>query len=222
MGYIKFRLNDPNKSYSNVNVAGNFNNWNSTLDKLNFNDSNKYWILNMLTDSPTNTKIIYKYVVDNNIWICDNENAVELDDKGNENNIIYAIEEEEEEEEEKKGDNNDINDITPVAQLTKPIDNQVNDKPLEEENLFEPHESQLSETAPTSGDEEIVPNTDILTTTNKHNDVQDIINNIHNNNNNNNQNTHGNNNPEHAIQSIWETVRWFFRYYILSWFLPDK
>lgn len=90
-GSVYFKLHDPFSNHRIVNVAGSFNEWNSSSDSLNFDKNSKMWTLQRSVDLPEGDKVLYKFVVDDTQWICDFSAPLEKDSEGNDNNIGYVV-----------------------------------------------------------------------------------------------------------------------------------
>jgi hypothetical protein len=207
---INFKLNDPDKSYKKVHVAGTFNDWNSTINELTFNNDTKNWLLDLLVQLSPNDKILYKYIIDGNNWIYDKNEPYETDSQGNQNNIGYP----------KSINDNDNNDNIVHK------DDEISDhKSFHDNELFDNTESSLinqNETAPTSGEE----NSNELE--NENGDDDELISiTVHSTDKNtqiiideNNQKDLSKNG--YKPNSFWESIKWFFKYYILSLFYPQE
>lgn len=239
--YIDFKLNDPFKAHNTVNVAGNFNDWNPTIDSLTFDDDSKNWVLQLNLQNSNlqvNSKVIYKYVVDQDKWICDYSAPLEKDDMGNENNLTFVMSKSISINNNNIDNDNDndktasldleqtpladpIPDIVPAAVVSDDETEEVEDfdhKSFHENELFDAQEQGLDETAPTSGEEnnhEIeIENSQLTKPLNNNNSNDDA---------NNNSNEIPNpNTTKFTFKSFWESFTWFFKYYILAWFYPQN
>lgn len=232
---IDFKLKDPFHTHKKVNVAGSFNNWDPSVDSLLFDGESNYWALNMPVDLPKGHKVIYKYIVDENKWICESSAPLEKDSEGNENNVSYVIVKSTENGDNNNNDN-DYGDDT-VSQIK---DGEFDHKSFHEKDLFDGTE-RADETAPTSGEEssneqtqfpeKSIPNSspkstpvsesnpNSLSSTPIPPKEDELITHEHNKNkdNSNIPKTDGN----FTFASFWESFKWFFKYYILSWFHSD-
>lgn len=218
--YINFKLNDPFKHHKSVNVAGSFNNWSSTHDPMNFDVDSKNWILDLSVDLPVDEKIIYKYVVDQHKWICDSTAPLETDNDGNENNITYVIL--------KSNSANNNNSSSNDDNNTKQQNEEFDHHSFHENDLFDANENNNAEnidvdelTAPTSGEENNLNEIDITNKSQENSQENSQVNEQVDNKNNCNSNI-PNPSGKLTFHSIWESITWFFKYYILSWFYPEN
>ncbi len=85
--FYNFKLGDPTRTYNSVSVAGTFNNWSTTHDKLKYEIESGHWTVGVTLEKP---KFTYKYVVNGNDWILDKSAPSEEDSQGNENNYGIA------------------------------------------------------------------------------------------------------------------------------------
>lgn len=231
--YIDFRLKDPFSTHTNVNVAGTFNNWDPKADTLSFDKETKDWSLGLKVDLPVGHKVLYKYVVDENKWICDVSAPLEKDDAGNENNVTFVIVRNQSStggktaqedksvtqhaqtptEEDKQGNITSAQKKTEQQQETE--EEVFDHKSFHENELFDASEPSHDETAPTSGEENnqeadipidatAVHDTHLATGSKKKDDSST-------------PKPKG----EFGIATLWESIAWFFKYYILSWFYPE-
>lgn len=216
--YIDFKLKDPFATHTSVKVAGTFNNWDPTANALSFDTESKDWGAAVAVDLPVDHKVLYKYVVDENKWICDVAAPLEKDVAGNENNVTFvivkskpaaaaaaaAVEKPQHQEEASGGG--------ATAEATKQPDEQEEEvfdhKSFHENELFDASEQAHDETAPTSGEENNQdaesPTTEVAARKEKEKDGSIPK-------------------PEgdFTFASLWESIAWFFKYYILSWFYPE-
>lgn len=217
--FLEFRLGDPTRSYQKVNVAGSFNNWNPEINELKFNDKSKSWLLDLAVELKKNDKVYYKYITDNTNWICDDTKPSEADESGIENNVTYVI-------------------LKKDLSAVKAIDVDKNDelfdhKSFHDGELFDSATNDnniVEDSAPTSGDnfapESVVSDND----QNKDNE-------------NFNDNDNDNENGQVALStkdlqskdippevpadklrptSLWESIKWFLRYYVFAWLFPSS
>lgn len=83
-----FEFADSGKQFQSVAVAGTFNNWSSDGCLLEF--KNDGWRTTANINAEPNTKIYYKYVLNNSEWVCNGE-ATETDESGNVNNLSFTV-----------------------------------------------------------------------------------------------------------------------------------
>lgn len=212
---INFKLEDPELSHKSVNVAGTFNDWNPSTDALDFDENTKSWIKQLIVDYPKDQKVLYKYIIDNNNWICDLSKPHEKDQEGNDNNIGFVILKQ--------------TIVTTEGSSNKPDDGDVevfDHKSFHEDELFDANEQSVpikSDTAPTSGEENITAEDSteeaeqaqdhlIDPVSSKPIDQSAIPLTP-------NYNDFTKNDDEFSFKSVWESIKWFFKYYILSLFV---
>ncbi|KAH3670738.1 hypothetical protein OGAPHI_001253 [Ogataea philodendri] len=89
---IEFQLSDQDHVHGGVYVAGSFNEWSSSKDKLEFDPLNGVWKTTLKLDKPVEegTKLMYKFVVDNEQWVCSPDEPREPDESGIENNVLVV------------------------------------------------------------------------------------------------------------------------------------
>ena len=236
--YINFKLKDPFETHTNVNVAGTFNNWDPNADALAFDTESKDWCLDLDVDLPVDHKVMYKYVVDENKWICDVSAPLEKDADGNENNVTFVIlknkthtgsktgsvrKEQKEEREQKqkreqkqeqKQEDSKADSVAGKLEQQEEEEEVFDHKSFHENELFDASEQGQDETAPTSGEEnnheadaplEATTHDIQLATTGPKKGGNDIP----------------KPNGGFSFASLWESIAWFFKYYILSWFYPE-
>lgn len=211
--YIQFKLDDPDHSHNKVNVAGTFNDWNPKSDELSFDDDSKKWLLKVLVGLNAGEKILYKYVVNDEEWICDKDEPHETDSSGNWNNISYVI----------LKDNLTCKNVKDVKTDDEIFDHRdFHDSELFDiinnntENSNVDKNDSNAETAPTSGDEnfpELQTDDDsaiaTIKSTGGNNTKSTVTSDL--------PKTAQNNYPGN---SLWESIKWFFKYYIFVWFYP--
>jgi hypothetical protein len=191
---VNFKLKDQFKAHTSVNVAGTFNDWNPKLDSLEFNDKDKAWMLELFLDLPEETKIMYKYVVDDTNWICDESEPFEADENGFNNNVA----------------------------ILKSFGAE-----LHENELFDPSEQDNnSETAPTSGEDDVIvehaqtqTHAAVTSSLSKPEDKtpEEVVERPST-----APATINKEDEQEVLQSFWESIKFFFKYYILSWFYPER
>lgn len=221
--YINFKLKDPFATHTNVKVAGTFNDWDPTADALAFDTESKDWFLDLDVDLPADQKVMYKYVVDENKWICDVSAPLEKDADGNENNITFVILKNKTQTGSKVGSDRKEQEPAQDQKLKQEQgkeeqqeqEEEVFDhKSFHENELFDASEQVQDETAPTSG-EENNQETDAPLDSNAH-DIQLATT---------GPKKDSNDIPKpsggFSFASLWESIAWFFKYYILSWFYPE-
>lgn len=191
---INFKLHDPNKSYKKVSVAGTFNNWNPTSDELSFDDVSKDWRLELLVELPLEEKVLYKYVVDGENWVCDVTAPFENDSAGNQNNSAYVVVKE--------------NSGLASAGSAKGKDDDSDQKSQDDTESHDVTMPTAYETAPTSGEEEPGEKKQLVVDDKKASTLkarkvaskQPIFKN------------------KDETYTFWDSIKWFVKYYILSWF----
>lgn len=204
--HLTFKLEDPAKSYQKVNVAGDFNNWDPNINELEFDEKSKSWLLDLLVGLSVDKKVLYKYVTDNNNWMCDEAQPRETDESGIQNNVAFVILQ--------RG-------ISTVegSEVTDE-DDTFDHKSFHDGELFDTAKSQLAdveESAPTSGDnnstdmeepEESSRVTHTTVTTMKDTMPPAI--------------PTGTPAGDVRPTSIWESIKWFLRYYVFAWLFPQS
>lgn len=222
--YINFKLNDPHNHHKCVSVAGSFNNWSSTHDPMEFDVDSKNWILDVSVDLPVNHKVVYKYVVDQHKWICDSTAPLETDNHGNENNVTYVISKSSSTNNSHNINSNNNNDDNDNIDNTKQQNEEIDHHSFHENDLFDAKENNNAGnidadelTAPTSGEENNANEIDITSKPHENSQAIEQVD---------NKNNYNSNIPKPSgkftFHSIWESITWFFKYYILSWFYPEN
>lgn len=200
--FLKFRLDDPNRSYQKVNVAGSFNNWNSTINELKFDDNSKGWLVELAVELSQNEKVYYKYITDNVNWICDETKPRETDESGIENNVTYAI---------LKKDLSTVK-VTDVNNEEELFDH----KSFHDGELFDSPNlanGDVGESAPTSGDNnnvggDTLNSNEVTVASTKQLETNDIPTEV----------------PTDGLRpnTLWESIKWFLKYYVFAWLFPTS
>lgn len=200
--FLKFRLDDPNRSYQKVNVAGSFNNWNSTINELKFDDNSKGWLVELAVELSQNEKVYYKYITDNVNWICDETKPRETDESGIENNVTYAI---------LKKDLSTVK-VTDVNNAEELFDH----KSFHDGELFDSPNlanGDVEESAPTSGDnnnvaDDTLNSNEVTVASTKQLETNDIPTEV----------------PTDGLRpnTLWESIKWFLKYYVFAWLFPTS
>lgn len=200
--FLKFRLDDPNRSYQKVNVAGSFNNWNSTINELKFDDNSKGWLVELAVELSQNEKVYYKYITDNVNWICDETKPRETDESGIENNVTYAI---------LKKDLSTVK-VTDVNNEEELFDH----KSFHDGELFDSPNlanGDVGESAPTSGDnnnvgDDTLNSNEVTVASTKQLETNDIPTEV----------------PTDGLRpnTLWESIKWFLKYYVFAWLFPTS
>lgn len=211
---IQFKLKDLDQSFNKVNVAGTFNDWSPTSKQLSFDDSSKNWILEVIVNLAAGEKVLYKYVVNGTEWIHDKNEPYEIDTNGNLNNVCYVILKDSPiKTDDEIFDHKDLHD----NELFDSINNTT-----EMTNSTINKDDGTVETAPTSGDENF---TELVVTAQESANNDPILPTIKSTGINSARPIVNNELPKTAQNnyqgtSLWESIKWFFKYYIFAWFYP--
>lgn len=89
---IVFRFADKPKSHTSVAVAGSFNGWSTVTHPLGYESASGTWKRTLTLDLPPLTRVVYKYVLDDRVWVCDPEAESAADENGNANSVATTTE----------------------------------------------------------------------------------------------------------------------------------
>lgn len=84
-----FKYHDGDKRWSNVSVAGTFNDWSPETTLLTYDTLSSCWTRDVKLSVSPLSKIMYKYVLDGAKWVCD-DTETEEDVNGNVNNVAFT------------------------------------------------------------------------------------------------------------------------------------
>ncbi|KAG7878332.1 hypothetical protein KL905_003827 [Ogataea polymorpha] len=90
---LEVHLDDKAHSFNSVHVAGTFNGWSQTADGLEYDAAGTRWATSLkLNNVRVGDKLLYKFVVNEQEWVCNDQEATETNELGTENNVVVITE----------------------------------------------------------------------------------------------------------------------------------
>ncbi|KAG7815088.1 hypothetical protein KL924_000174 [Ogataea haglerorum] len=90
---LEVHLDDKAHSFNSVHVAGSFNDWSQTADALEYDTVDTRWATRLkLSNVSVGDKLLYKFVVNEQEWVCNDQEATETNELGIQNNVAVITE----------------------------------------------------------------------------------------------------------------------------------
>ncbi|ODV85882.1 hypothetical protein CANARDRAFT_22669 [[Candida] arabinofermentans NRRL YB-2248] len=213
---ISFSLPDESGTFSKVSIAGTFNSWSSSENELSYDPLVKQWATTLTFPTDTykiDDKIFYKFVINDQDWVCNESNDMEADLATSINNNVIKLSEKYLVEE-TSTDSNISSSWIDVPRESGASDTSHLQKTVEDANtqLREEYEQLESELQSSEKDSNSTDNSvqcsPLQTSSAKDNS-----------NNNNSQNYYS---WLLSLARLLDSIKWFFRYYLVSLFDTKK
>ncbi|KAG7827320.1 hypothetical protein KL920_004574 [Ogataea angusta] len=90
---LEVHLDDSAHSFNSVHVAGSFNDWSQTANALQYDAVGTRWATRLkLSNVRVGDKLLYKFVVNEQEWVCNDQEATETNELGTQNNVAVITE----------------------------------------------------------------------------------------------------------------------------------